>query len=110
MSTPVPWRNFYFLQFNQGLSTNTLAAYRTDLNKFIAWLEQQKLAWQNLQSEHLEDFILDLSSERKAASNARLLSSVKQLYLWAQQQKLLDSNPVHKSLHQKQSRKSESVK
>ncbi|MBO1926262.1 site-specific tyrosine recombinase XerD [Thiomicrorhabdus sp. 6S2-11] len=106
MSTPVPLAEFlHFLQFNQGLSTNTLAAYRTDLNKFIAWLEQQKLAWQNLQNEQLEDFILDLSSERKAASNARLLSSVKRLYLWAQQQKLLDSNPVQQVVAPKAERK-----
>lgn len=106
MSSLVPLAEFlHFLQFNQGLSNNTLAAYRADLNKFVAWLEQHKLSWQKLQSDQLQDFILDLSAERKAASNARLLSSVKRLYLWAQQQKMLESNPVEQVAAPKAERK-----
>lgn len=106
MSSSLPLAEFlHFLQFNQGLSANTVAAYRTDLNKFIVWLSENKYDWQTLQGEQLQDFIFDLSGERKASSNARMLSSVRRLYLWAQQQKMLESSPVEQVATPKAERK-----
>ncbi|BBP45328.1 tyrosine recombinase XerD [Thiosulfatimonas sediminis] len=106
MSSSLPLAEFlHFLQFNQGLSANTLAAYRADLRKFSHWLQAQSLAWQTLQNVQLEAFMLQLSDECKAASNARLLSSVKRFYAWAQQQKRVQSNPVDQMVAPKAVRK-----
>lgn len=64
-----------------GLSDNTCAAYRTDLRQFAAWLAQRQLDMQQVQSEHLLEYLAwRLQLGYKASSSARFLSAVRRFY------------------------------
>ncbi|MBO1922936.1 site-specific tyrosine recombinase XerD [Thiomicrorhabdus sp. 6S3-12] len=106
MSAAMPLLEFLeYLQFNQGLSANTVAAYRTDLQKFRDWLLEGRQSWETLSSENLQDFVLQLMAQRKASSNARMLSSIKRFYQWANQQYPIENNPVQQLKAPKAERK-----
>ncbi|QCU89641.1 site-specific tyrosine recombinase XerD [Thiomicrorhabdus sediminis] len=72
------------LALAEGLSQNTLAAYKRDLSLFQSWLSQQNTPINSVTAETLEGFMLDLLQQgRKENSNARLLSALKRFYQWA---------------------------
>ncbi|MBN2647428.1 MAG: site-specific tyrosine recombinase XerD [Thiotrichales bacterium] len=83
-----------YLAYNQGLSANTLDAYRTDLQRFNLWLGQQSRPWQELGAVELESFLVQAMNGYQSSSSARLLSSLKRFYRWAQQQALLTEDPL----------------
>jgi integrase/recombinase XerD len=64
------------------LSQNTLAAYRSDLSKFAAWLLQNAAgSMQQAQRQDLLDYLAEQSkSSKKPRSTARLLSCLRQFY------------------------------
>ena len=74
------------LHLNEGLSQNTLSAYRTDIKKLFIWVGNQNLShpWDALSKVQFEDFLWELQQERSARSNARLLSSLKRFYQWGE--------------------------
>jgi integrase/recombinase XerD len=79
------------LWMERGLSANTLAAYRTDLTQFAAWLTARGGTLESAGRE----LILDHLSARggralSARSGARLLSTLRQFYPW-----LLRSGQIH---------------
>ncbi|WP_178861372.1 site-specific tyrosine recombinase XerD [Thiomicrorhabdus cannonii] len=85
------------LAFVEGLSANTLAAYRKDLQLYLAWWELQSLplAIQQAEKQHIEDFLLSMQDQgRKAKSNARLLSTLKRFYQWLALNERIASDPT----------------
>lgn len=73
-----------YLKLSEGLSVNTVAAYRVDLKMFQEWLkEHNQNSLEQVSQEQIEDFLYDLQSQgRKEKSNARLLSTLKRFYQW----------------------------
>lgn len=91
------------LALSEGLSANTQAAYRTDLRLFAQWLEPdlpkneafKSSAWQQVDLAKIQAFILDLQQQgRKDRSIARMVSSLKRLYLFSYNQIWLQANPT----------------
>ena len=84
------------LWMERGLSDNTLAAYRNDLNQFALWLEQNKVS--NLLSAEraqLMDYLaLRSEQQRSPRSSARLLSSLRRFYTWCRREHLIEEDPT----------------
>lgn len=84
------------LAFVEGLSSNTLAAYRQDLKLLANWLPSQEssVVW-GLRTEQLEDFLWELTKAgRKAKSIARMISTLKRFYLWGIEKEFTASDPA----------------
>lgn len=80
-------------QFNDGLSQNTLDAYRRDLKLLDNWYKKETLLY--ISSEQLKDFIVFLMAEnKKDKSIARCISSLKRFYQFLYKLKLIGSDPT----------------
>ena len=83
---------FEHLQFERGLSKNTIVAYQRDLRKFHDICKKSPI-----ESGHEEISAL-LSNMHKtgqsARSQSRMLSSLRGFYNWAQEEKYITQNPI----------------
>ncbi|MDT8387476.1 MAG: site-specific tyrosine recombinase XerD [Thiogranum sp.] len=69
------------LWMENGLSDNTLAAYRRDLSGLSRWLANQDVAIEQARPEHLLAYLaVQYQSGRALRSNARLLSVMRRFY------------------------------
>ncbi|MBN2866416.1 MAG: site-specific tyrosine recombinase XerD [Thiotrichales bacterium] len=85
------------LAVNDGLSTNTLAAYRKDLQIYQSWWLTEKTGFDFKQASKsdLEDFLFFLQQQgRQDKSNARLLSTLKRFYQWGSSFDYLNADPT----------------
>jgi integrase/recombinase XerD len=84
------------LWLEDGLSRNTLDAYRRDLAQFAQWLEKQRD--KDLPAADHGDVQAYLAHQfqkkTRASSAARLLSSLKRLYRWLQRQNRVKADPT----------------
>lgn len=78
----------------QGLSTNTLSAYRSDLEAVSRWLAQRRLslatATRNVLTEYLGACVARGARPR---TTARLLSSLRRFYRYLVRENLIDADP-----------------
>ena len=84
------------LWLERGLSSNTLAAYRQDVNQFALWLTETKRR-QLLEAgpDDLQHFLGErLKSGNSARSSARFLSSIRSFFRWAKRENLLADDPT----------------
>jgi integrase/recombinase XerD len=65
------------LTLERGLSKNTLAAYRNDLDKYFDFLEKRSRDPLSATVKDVEDFSLDIARNLSASSRARLLASLR---------------------------------
>ena len=80
------------LWLEDGLSKNTLASYRRDLEQLAAFLKKTPL-----EKAGEEDLFSFLASRRgKATSAARMLSSLKRFYGWCLREKKIKADPTLK--------------
>jgi integrase/recombinase XerD len=84
------------LWLEDGLSRNTLDAYRRDLAQFVIWLKQQH--GKDLLASHHGDVQSYLAHQFqkkiRASSAARLLSSLKRFFRWLQRQNRIAIDPT----------------
>lgn len=83
------------LWLEQGVSDNTLNAYRHDLQAWMARLESRGCDWRTPGGTTLPDWF----DERREAgyqlrSNARLLSSLRRFYRWALGEEMIAHDPL----------------
>lgn len=85
------------LWLEDGLSRNTLESYRRDLNKFAAWLEQQR-GVPLLETTHadIQGFLAHLFTQQKAkaTSTGRAISSLKRLFRYLLRQNKIATDPT----------------
>jgi integrase/recombinase XerD len=80
-------------QFNDGLSQNTIDAYRRDLQLIEKWATPNPFLL--LSSEKIDDFIQALFGSKKSEKSiARCISTLKRFFQFAYQAKLISSNPT----------------
>ena len=83
------------LWLERGLSANTLAAYRTDLGKLAAWLDQQGSSLLTLQALDLQAYLAwRVDHGFKATSTARLLSALRRFYQYLIREQLRADDPT----------------
>ncbi|MDP4204317.1 MAG: site-specific tyrosine recombinase XerD [Bacteroidota bacterium] len=70
-----------FLQLEKSLSTNTVAAYLSDIEKLLSFLLDAHVCFLDARIEHLQDFLIELSDLGiSPRSRARIVSGIKSFY------------------------------
>lgn len=84
------------LASERGLSDNTTAAYRTDLDQLCAYLHEQGLgAWPEVSHEHVLGFLIFLRTRRYANSTvARRTAAIKSFFSYLAERQLISSDPT----------------
>lgn len=78
-----------------GLSKNTLASYRRDLEGYARWLASRGEGLAESTREHLQRYLAErTAADYSARSNARLLSSLRQYYRLQQRDGELQDDPT----------------
>jgi integrase/recombinase XerC len=79
------------------LSPNTLAAYRSDLTQFEAWIAKRNVrGLGDVNRAHIRAFVAELSGRRGLArrTTARKVSAVRSLLVWAAENDLIADDPT----------------
>ena len=84
------------LWLEEGLSRNTLAAYRRDLSIYAAWLGGQGRAIDATRESDLNGYFAARHSATKATSANRRLTVFKRYFRWALREHLIDADPTLK--------------
>ena len=86
-----------------GLSANTLAAYRRDLAALADWLSQTSgISFNSVQELHLQAYFAARHSLSKATSANRRLTVFKRYYRWALRERIVEFDPTLRMLAAKQ--------
>jgi len=84
------------LWMENGLSENTLSAYRNDLAGFSLWLEQNNHSLKKVDASIIQDFLaFNYSVQQKRRSVARLLSTLRRFYLYLFRENQISEDPTH---------------
>jgi integrase/recombinase XerD len=83
------------LWMENGLSENTLSAYRNDLAGFSQWLEKNDDSLVNVNASIIQDYLAyNYSVQQKRRSVARLLSSLRRFYLYLFRENRIGEDPT----------------
>ena len=87
---------FEYLRSARQLSGHSLDGYRRDLSKLLAYGERERIAdWSGLQGRHIRQLIAELHRQGQSSrSLARLLSSVRGLYRYLNQEGICQHDPA----------------
>ncbi|MBT8120861.1 MAG: site-specific tyrosine recombinase XerD [Gammaproteobacteria bacterium] len=84
------------LWMENGLSDNTLSAYRNDLAGFSLWLEKNNTSLLDADTSLLQDYLAyNYSIHQKRRSVARLLSTLRRFYLYLFRENRISEDPTH---------------
>ena len=83
-----------YLKIEKGLSNNSILAYKNDTNKLKNYCEDNNLSVNEVQYEHLKNFVTELYDlGLSARSQARIISGIKQFYTYLLLENLVSSDP-----------------
>ncbi len=83
------------LWLEEGLSDNTLAAYRSDLQRLAGWLDSQGSGLQQADRAELLGYLGARAAEgTKARTTARILSSLRRFYRWQAREGIIAEDPT----------------
>lgn len=83
------------LWLEDGLSENTLSAYRSDLQRFNNWLQQKELGLIAVTSQDIQDYLSYLEElNYQPRSKARVVSTLRRLYRYCLREKLVSTEPT----------------
>lgn len=82
------------LWLEEGLSRNTLAAYRRDLTLYARWLAQRGRQLPQTTEVDLQGYFADRHADTKATSANRRLTVFKRYFRWALRERLVDADPT----------------
>ncbi len=83
------------LLLEEGLSANTLEAYRSDLEAFARWLATRRRRLFAATAEHIQEYLgVRVAAHVKPRTSARLLSSLKRFYRFALREALIKNDPT----------------
>lgn len=84
------------LWMENGLSENTLSAYRNDIAGFSLWLKSHAVSLKMVNASLLQDFLAyNYEAKQKRRSVARLLSSLRRFYLYLLRENQISEDPTH---------------
>jgi integrase/recombinase XerD len=82
------------LWLEEGLSKNTLAAYRRDLALYARWLDAQGRALDSTTEADLNGYFAARHSQSKATTANRRLTVFKRYFRWALRERLIAADPT----------------
>lgn len=85
-----------YLAVEKGLAKNTLESYRRDLDKFIAFMNKQKItAPEMIDQAALNLFIIELNKSGRATSTiSRCIASIRSFFTFLLQEGVIEQNPA----------------
>ena len=84
------------LWMENGLSENTLSAYRNDLAGFSLWLKPNAVSLKAVSASLIQDYLAyNYDVKKKGRSVARLLSSLRRFYLYLLRENQISEDPTH---------------
>lgn len=85
-----------YLWMENGLSENTLAAYRNDLAGFSAWMVARGKRFSTAGTADIQGYLASrFEAGQKTRSAARLLSSLRRFYGFLLRERKISENPAH---------------
>ena len=90
------------LWLEDGLSANTLAAYRRDLEGLQAWLTPQGLQLPEVDEPTLQGYFAERHADTRATTANRRLTVFRRFFRWALREQLIPADPTLKLLSAKQ--------
>jgi integrase/recombinase XerD len=94
MADPILRRYTQYLRLERGFSDNTLAAYSTDLDKLLQYLEAEGIAYREVTTAQLQTFVatlMDLGITSR--SIARILAGVRTFYKFLYLESEINTDP-----------------
>ena len=82
------------LWLEEGLSPNTLDAYRRDLTLFCHWLAAQGTELQDAGETHINGYFADQHGQTRATTANRRLTVFKRYFRWALRERLITTDPT----------------
>jgi integrase/recombinase XerD len=83
------------LRVERGLSKHTIDGYASDLAKFGAWLEKDRVVLDDVDESRVAGFLVSLSREgRSARTQARALSAIRGLFRFLVEERRRDRDPT----------------
>ena len=90
------------LWLEDGLSPNTLAAYRRDMQGFSQWLQAQSINLEHAGENEVQAYFADRFDQTRASTANRRLTVLRRFYQWALREKHVSTDPTLKLLTAKQ--------
>jgi len=90
------------LWLEDGLSPNTLAAYRRDMQGFSEWLQAQSMNLENAGENDVQAYFADRFDQTRASTANRRLTVLRRFYQWALREKHVSTDPTLKLLTARQ--------
>ena len=90
------------LWLEDGLSPNTLTAYRRDMQGFSQWLQAQSLTLEHAGENEVQAYFADRFDQTRASTANRRLTVLRRFYQWALREKHVSTDPTLKLLTAKQ--------
>jgi integrase/recombinase XerD len=84
------------LWLEEGLSPNTLSAYRRDLSLFAGWLSEQGLSLNDTAENHLSSYFSARHASTRATTANRRLTVFKRYFRWALRERIVRADPTLK--------------
>jgi integrase/recombinase XerD len=83
-----------YLALERALSANTVSAYGSDLNHFIAWLEEKEIdSFENIRRTYIHDYLSELKDAgMETATLARRLVAIKMFFRFMFQEKIISKD------------------
>jgi len=95
---PIVERFANALWLEEGLSQNTLSAYRRDLGQFSQWLRTKKISLLGCTEPLVQEYFAVRFMQSKASSANRRLTVFRRFFRWAQRESLILEDPTLKLL------------
>ncbi len=97
----------YYLNVERGLSENTLASYRRDLNYFIEYLDAFSInQWADVKRTHIMKYLMEQKNRGKSPSTiTRTLASIRSFFHFLLQEGMVTENPSSELESPKQEQK-----
>ena len=84
-----------FLQYQRGLSQNTIRSYRLDLDQYFAWLKRQELKPASVKVRDVDSFITELSKNGLTMQSVnRKMYCLKSFYRYLLRIEIVKRNPM----------------
>ena len=92
-----------YLLVDKGLSNNTVKAYEADISSLFQWLDTEDLKYNNLQENHINQYISFLFQRKMRSSSVnRKISSIKSFYIFLVKRNFVKNSPLNDLVTPKQ--------
>ena len=92
-----------YLLVDKGLSNNTVKAYEADISSLFQWLDTKDLKYNNLQEDHINQYISFLFQRKMRSSSVnRKISSIKSFYIFLVKRNFVKNSPLNDLVTPKQ--------